>query len=194
MSSAGEPTTEKLFAFPEDLSQLSVDHATFLRLHPKYHQVAVGALVFHNDRLLLVKRSATERSFANCWEFPGGSVDPEDKTIFHAVARELMEEAGLRAVSILNQVGEGVEFHSGWGMRKKMWLKLSFEVEVAEGKEKTEKDIPVKLDPIEHQAYLWVTEDDIRRGEVDGIQLQFVTAAQTAVMLECFRQRRERAG
>lgn len=95
-------------------------------------------------RLLLVQRAATERAFPNLWEIPGGSTETFDRSILHSVAREVFEETGLHLTRIVRQVGEGVEFQSakqitdenGLSKPRKSYLKLTFEIEVAEFEEK----------------------------------------------------------
>ena len=100
---------------------------------------------------------------------------------------------------------------TGYGVREKQWLKLSFEIEVAEiedcdmmsgrfdggrGKagpgENTGKDgangvdggmdeVCITLDAEEHQAYAWATEKEIKEGKY-----AVVTAEQQSLMLEAF--------
>lgn len=90
-------------------------------------------------RLLLVQRAATD-AFPNLWEIPGGSSEATDLTIFHSVAREVLEETGLHLKRIVQQVGEGVEFRSkkeivdenGVSKPKKVYFKFTFEIEVTE--------------------------------------------------------------
>ncbi|KAF4308030.1 putative nudix domain protein [Botryosphaeria dothidea] len=197
----GVAPSEKPFSVPDNLAGFSVSSKAYLQRHPQWQVLAVGALVFNADRLLLVQRSATERAFPNLWEVPGGSVDPEDETILHAVGRELQEETGLHVIAINHEVGKGVEFRTGSGERQASWLKLAFEVAVAEmdgglGAKKeggAAEAIPIRLDPIEHQNYLWVSEDEIKGGEINGFRLEFMTTDQREMMLEGFRLRRERA-
>lgn len=190
MASKEGISLQKAFSSPDDLVHFSVNSQAYLQRHTQYQQLAVGALVFHGNRMLLVQRATTERAFPNRWEVPGGSVDLEDETILHAVARELLEETGLHAVAVVHEVGTGVTF----GTAETRWLKLAFEVVVAEQEAKIETEaIPIKLDPLEHQDFLWVEEDDIRRGECNGIRLDMVTEDQRGMMLEGFRLRRERA-
>ena len=104
---------------------------------------------------------------------------------------------------------------TGYGVREKQWLKLSFEIEVAEigdcdmrsrrldggrGKvgpgEKAGKDgangvdggmdeVCITLDPEEHQAYAWATEKEIREDKY-----AIVTAEQQSLMLEAFALRK----
>jgi len=53
------------------------------------------ALVERDGRVLLLRRSPNDRSFAHAWCFPGGRVDPGE-TPEVAVMREVAEETGLR--------------------------------------------------------------------------------------------------
>ena len=124
----------------------------------------------------------------NRWETPGGAIDYTDETILHGVAREVFEEAGLRTSKMLNRVGPG-DGHTVFSSRKGLKIcKFSFEVEV----ESTEV---VKLDPEEHQDYLWVTEEDCRnhRLEREGkvVEFEFTRQAQEDTILEGFRLRKE---
>jgi 8-oxo-dGTP pyrophosphatase MutT (NUDIX family) len=177
---------------------------TFLERNPKYRRLALGTLVFHQDRLLLVQRSATEHAFPNCWEFPGGKCDDEDETILHGAARELFEETGLRATKFIHQIGNGVEFSGRNPLMK--WVKLSFEVEVERpGRNDTEpstgierelhnmnilESFTIRLDPVEHQDCKWVTEEEILQCEADGVKLEFMSSDQRQVILEAFRLRK----
>ncbi|KAL1613893.1 hypothetical protein SLS54_010170 [Diplodia seriata] len=189
-SGQGTVSSAKPFTVAEELAHLSVSHRAYLQRHPQWQQLAVGALVFKAGRLLLVQRSATERAFPTVWEVPGGSVDSDDETVLHAVARELEEETGLHVTSIDHEVGVGVQFRTGSGENRTNWLKLAFEVAVAE---QEAEEIAIRLDPVEHQDYLWVEEEDVRRGEVNGTRLEFMTADQRALVLEGFRLKREAA-
>jgi ADP-ribose pyrophosphatase YjhB (NUDIX family) len=56
-------------------------------------EVAVGAVVIRDRRLLLVKRGRGVG--AGLWSLPGGRVEPAE-TLSDAVRRELWEEVGLR--------------------------------------------------------------------------------------------------
>ena len=61
-------------------------------VYPEAPQVAVGALVTKDNRVLLVKRKHAPG--AGLWAIPGGSVDLGE-TLQKAVEREVMEETGL---------------------------------------------------------------------------------------------------
>lgn len=57
--------------------------------------LAVKAVILDEQRrCLLIRRSAHNRSFVGCWEWPGGKVDPGEE-VARAVARETREETGL---------------------------------------------------------------------------------------------------
>jgi 8-oxo-dGTP diphosphatase len=56
-------------------------------------EVAVGAAVIRDGRLLLVQRG--RGTAVGQWSIPGGRVEPGE-TLAHAVERELLEETGLR--------------------------------------------------------------------------------------------------
>ena len=55
--------------------------------------VGVGAVVFHEDRVLLVKRAKPPNE--NQWAIPGGKIR-FGETLQHAAEREVMEETGVR--------------------------------------------------------------------------------------------------
>ncbi len=61
----------------------------------KPFSLAVKAVIINAQReTLLVRRSAANTSFAGCWEWPGGKVDPGED-FASAVVRETKEETGL---------------------------------------------------------------------------------------------------
>lgn len=186
---------------------------------PKF--LATGAIVFdrpvspngaptatdpsnHPPRVLLIQR-APHDSMPLKWETPGGGCDDDDPSILHACARELNEEAGLRATSVgpvVACVSKATRANKGpeegqteWGeqmggqffltRRGNLICKFYFVVEVSE--ELTGKVI---VDPNEHAAFLWATEEEVRSkrmGGEDGIELDFTTREQWEVILEAFR-------
>ena len=180
------------FTYNDSVSQFAIPTSRFLQDNPQYTHVATGAFVFHDDQLLIVQRAADEKGFgANLWEVPGGQVDSEDPTILHGLQRELFEEAGLRCKRVLYQLGHGNTFTSGKQGEKK-WFKQSFVVQV-------ENDDPlgppkITLDPVEHQAYLWITEAELLAGktEANGTVLNVTSPAQLALKKDAFRLYREK--
>ena len=65
---------------------------TFKGAYPNCPQVAVGAIVFKEDKVLLVLRGKPPAE--NLWSIPGGSVELGE-TLQEATEREIREEAGI---------------------------------------------------------------------------------------------------
>lgn len=178
-----------------------------------YSRLVCSAFIFAppsptatEPRLLLLRRSATDVAFPGLWEIPGGSAGEDDPSILHSLAREVFEETNLRLARVVRQIGGGIE----WTEEKKgadgtteirNWLKLSFEIEVAEigsstafsGHQDAEgylESLPVEIDPEEHQGYAWVTEGDVRMFVEDGKGREVVTREQAEKMLRAFEVRR----
>lgn len=63
------------------------------KIYPDAPRVAVGAVVTHQDKVLLVLRGQPPAQ--HMWAIPGGSVDLGE-TLQAAAEREIMEETGLR--------------------------------------------------------------------------------------------------
>ncbi|KAL8932443.1 MAG: hypothetical protein Q9211_006309 [Gyalolechia sp. 1 TL-2023] len=195
---------------PHTLRCYTIPLHSFLARNPNYHRVVCSALIFapptashaHSSsaqdcRLLLVKRSAAEVAFPNLWEIPGGSVDQEDPTILHSLAREVFEETGLRLTRVVRQAGQGIEWTENKNGKECKWLKLTFEIEVAEigsstipvdegNVEKYLESIPVELDPEEHQEYAWATEKEIRESLDEGKGREIGWKELAALMLQAF--------
>jgi ADP-ribose pyrophosphatase len=69
---------------------------TFSGAYPNHPQVAVGAIVFKEDKILLVLRGKPPSK--NLWSIPGGSVKLGE-TLQQAVEREIGEETGLTIIA-----------------------------------------------------------------------------------------------
>ena len=61
--------------------------------YPDYPRVAVGAVVFREGRVLLVRRGQPPAE--DLWAIPGGSVEIGE-TLQQAAEREILEETGIR--------------------------------------------------------------------------------------------------
>ena len=116
-------------------------------------------------------------------EIPGGKVDDTDETILHAAVRELKEEAGLETTRVVRKVSQFTFLDEKPGRPTTTWLKLVFEMEVQKA--------DVVLDPVEHQDFLFATEDEVVNDEVGDVKLVYVSPVNKAVKLEAFRLKRE---
>ncbi|KAI1456711.1 NUDIX hydrolase domain-like protein [Annulohypoxylon moriforme] len=175
-SAPSAPTT---FTFSPSSAIYNLSMRDYLIANPKFKGIAVGAFVFNPEgKLLLVQRAAHD-SLPSLWEIPGGACDYEDESLLHGVARELWEESGLRASFIGPLIGEGTEFfiRGTWRM-----CKYSFLVEV--------DGYDVKLDPNEHQAFLWVTEEEARSGQCGDVKFKYTFHEQRQAVLEAFQFRK----
>lgn len=154
-------------------------------------------------RVLLVRRAAHD-SLPNRWEMPGGSVDEGDQTLLHACARELFEEAGLTATRVVRHAGaataargddddprdpSGRVFTNSTGSKVIYGYTLVVEVNTARTDENGEP--VVTLDPNEHSAYRWVTEDEVvQERAADGTEMPITVPAVRELLLQEFARRR----
>ena len=77
---------------------MSADHHRLdaLRGYPDAPRVAVGAVVFHDDCILLVRRGKPPAD--GQWALPGGTVELGE-TLTQAAEREIREETGIRVAA-----------------------------------------------------------------------------------------------
>lgn len=141
--------------------------------------ICVGAFVFDESGRLLVVQRAPHDSYPLRWEVPGGAIDAEDESILHGLARELWEETGLR-VRRVTGIGADYTFLS---RRAACIRKFSFIVDV--------EAYDVKLDPNEHAAFLWVTEDEARAKKCGDIDLVYTSKPQEDAILQSFGMERK---
>jgi 8-oxo-dGTP diphosphatase len=76
--------------FSIKVAESSSKHHTIYPTHP---QVAVGAVVFKDDRVLLVRRGRAPAK--GLWAIPGGSMELGE-TLQAAAEREIFEETGIK--------------------------------------------------------------------------------------------------
>lgn len=58
-------------------------------------KVNVSAVIKKDDQFLLIKRADDEEVFPGLWGIPGGTVEPIDRSLEDALARECKEEVGI---------------------------------------------------------------------------------------------------
>ncbi|MEU8895250.1 NUDIX domain-containing protein [Nocardia sp. NPDC048505] len=102
----------------------------------------VGVGVFRERKLLVVRR-VPDAQYGGMYELPGGGVEPGE-TFAECVARELLEETGLRVREILEFLG-GVDYATRTKARVR---KFTYLVAAGPG--------PVALAPGEHDAHAWI--------------------------------------
>lgn len=109
-------------------------------------QLVVGAVIRHDDRVLLLKRPETD-FMGGIWELPSGKAELGEP-LDQALIREVLEETGLTVTDIREYL-ESFDYLSGSGKRSRQF---NFAVDVAAPE-------PVKL--TEHDTYAWspVTDD-----------------------------------
>ncbi|KAK0710257.1 NUDIX hydrolase domain-like protein [Lasiosphaeria miniovina] len=195
---------------PPHLERFNGPAQEYIVRHNKpWDGIAVGALVFSPEsRVLVIQRAKTD-SLPEKWEIPSGVVsnDPaRDATIISAVARELWEEIGLLARALTRLVtapavigspeseaqlqteADGFVFSNS--TRTKVFCRYVFEADV-------EALVPggqhIRLNPCEHQDFLWVSEEEIRDGIVgeEKLEIDFTSKHLQRLISEGFRLRRD---
>ncbi|KAK4619499.1 hypothetical protein CLAFUW4_11202 [Fulvia fulva] len=129
------------------------------QLPPGYRYVVGGAIFRQHEgrirrsrpELLLLRRAPSETLPGN-WEIPGGKMEAGE-TIREALCREVFEETGLEVKSVVQRLLDVRWFHKDSGDR---WVQMGFLVTV----ESTEE---VRLDPEEHDDWMWSSKDGAER-------------------------------
>ncbi|KAF2437814.1 hypothetical protein P171DRAFT_372623 [Karstenula rhodostoma CBS 690.94] len=178
------PATAASFDYDPSLQKYKVTEREYLEQNPDFSAVCTGIVVFNEKgELLLVKRASLETAFPDFWEIPGGKVDEPDESLLHAAVRELKEETGLDAARIVRQTTHMTFDIPRTQGRIESWMKLIFEVEV--------KQLDIVLDPKEHDAYLFATEEQIVKETVGDVVLKYISPDNKRVKLDAFNRRRE---
>ena len=112
------------------------------------HHVVAGALVGPQG-VLLVHRSPNRRYYPDCWDFPGGHIEPGESAA-DALARELREEIGVEATITGAPALRVVEDETADdGLVLQLWLITAWAGE------------PANLAPEEHDELRWVDVHDV---------------------------------
>jgi 8-oxo-dGTP pyrophosphatase MutT (NUDIX family) len=156
-----------------------------------YDKVVVGAAIVRRNTgstsassktppaILLLKRAAHEVYFPNVFELPSGKVDPEDRSLRHALTREVKEETGLDVTDVIAELepmiyrtDKTVVSDTGEDIHvSKTAIQLNYVVSVVEG--------VVQLSTEEHSESAWATEEML-----DGLN---ITSAMRGVVQEALR-------
>ncbi|KAI0402998.1 NUDIX hydrolase domain-like protein [Xylaria palmicola] len=155
------------------VAEFGVSKHSYLTARPSasFGYIATSAIVLDTrvasrPRVLLLQRAASDED-PNKWEPPGGACDDSDESILHAAARELWEEAGLRAARIGGPVGDPYFFTLSDG---KKVCQFNFAVHM---RTDAYAALATRLDPEEHQRFVWATEDEVKARKVNDIDLDF---------------------
>lgn len=184
------PFSYRPYRIQSSIEAFEVSVHKYLHQHPEIRDILSAAILIHKNRVLLVQRAADD-DFPNRWEVPGGTAN-KDETIVQCAIRELYEEVGLAASTVLAMVSEVVWTASDsggsegrdWGA----WKIFCFCVMMDGAMQ--EMDLKIELDPLEHQAYLWATETDVRRGFCGNTSLDWITSNQPLAILAAFESAR----
>lgn len=113
----------------------------------KPFSMAVKAVILDDEgRCLLIRRSAHNKNFVGCWEWPGGKLDPGESFAV-GLEREVMEECGL-TVELTGLAG-AMEFE----MPKVRVVLLCMEARVTGGLMRMSE---------EHDDFAWVPLSDLK--------------------------------
>ena len=156
------------------LEYFTIPLKDFVTARPEFEGFGVGAYIFsHADptpRILLLQRALTD-SMPGCWEGPGGACELNtDETLLESLVRETLEESGLHVSHIIDLVAVDCWEHHRRGGGRIRIAKYSFVVEVQEAFEWSAAgeqqpvpafQIPVQLEPLEHQQFDWAIKEDV---------------------------------
>ena len=117
----------------------------------RYQKVAVHALIKDGDKYLVLHRSSENDYMSGKWDTPGGSVEFGENPI-EGLKREVFEETGLKV-----KVGMPLYVYSFMSNPQRHQFQIIFDCELWEGK--------IKLNPEEHDSFLWVTLDEMKNLE-----------------------------
>lgn len=113
----------------------------------QYQKVAAHALIKDGDNYLVLHRSPENDYMSGKWDIPGGSVEFGENPV-EGLEREVFEETGLKV-----RIGKPLYVYSFLSNPQRHQFQIIFECEFVEGE--------VKLNPEEHDKFLWVTLDEM---------------------------------
>lgn len=164
------------FIVPPHLAKYNAPLATFAASNPQFTHFVTGAYIFTQDRqpiqTLLLRRSLTD-SYGGYWENPGGSCDAIDKTLLEGAAREVFEETGFHVSEFVDLISVDQWEEIKRGELRKV-AKFSFIVVVREVDVSGNWMDGVKLQPTEHQDFVWATAQEVRDGNQGKGRFRFV--------------------
>lgn len=138
-------------------------------LKDKVFGVLVSAATFHENSILLLRRSLDQRFMPGAWGIPAGKIQPREESLEQAVLRELEEEAGIGG-EVLKNLGM-TWFESEYYDQTLYHVQFNFMVEANSSR--------VELRDGSNMDYRWLPIDRIDRSpvEIDEFTGQLVTNA-----------------
>ncbi|MFD5078713.1 NUDIX hydrolase [Streptomyces sp. NPDC058371] len=124
-----------------------------------------AAVVMHKGRVLLVRRSETERFLPRVWGVPCGKLEP-DESPRDGVLRELKEETGLLG-EVVRKVGDSSFVSEYRGHEVKNWQDNFLVRPLSRHVTLPEAD----------QAYVWLTPAELSTVDIDEYNLDVVRQA-----------------
>ncbi|MEO3862425.1 NUDIX hydrolase [Acrocarpospora sp. B8E8] len=125
-------------------------------LKDKVFGVLVCAATFHDDHVLLLRRSEDQKFMPGEWSIPAGKIQPLEESLEDAVCRELYEEAGIKG-----RVRHGLGmcwFESRYYDQLLHHIQFNFVVDA--------EDRQVKLMDKSNMDHLWLSVHQIHRPPV----------------------------
>jgi 8-oxo-dGTP diphosphatase len=111
-------------------------------------EVAVGVLVRESDQAFLLTSRPSGKVYAGYWEFPGGKLEAGE-TVAKALARELMEEIGIKALDIQPWKTEVVDYpHALVRLNFCKVHRWSGDLQMREGQQFAWEQLPVQSHPV----------------------------------------------
>lgn len=126
-------------------------------LKDKVFGVLVSAASFHENSILLLRRSLDQRFMPGAWGIPAGKIQPREESLEQAVLRELEEEAGIGG-TVLKNLGM-TWFESTYYQQTLYHVQFDFVV-VADSSR-------VELRDGSNMDHLWLPIDHIDRSPVE---------------------------
>ncbi|OAQ65151.1 NUDIX domain-containing protein [Pochonia chlamydosporia 170] len=197
MSAHQPPPSLDQWTSDESVAPFRIPVKEYLATHAEIDGVAIGALIFQqNSNKLLIMQRAAHDSFPSLWETPGGKCDELDDSLLSNLTREVYEETGLITRHIGKCVaprGDSSDYQlfgdAGGNGYRFVWrgksaVKYTFLVTV-------DQYDSVKLDPNEHQDFIWATEEECAAGRSGDKSIKFTTNAQRDTILAAFKVHRD---
>ena len=107
-----------------------------------------------NSKELYILLLQTKQSRGSFWQNITGGVEKTDTSILEAAKRELQEETGI-APHCINALDLNFEFTDRWNTKVKEFIFYAIY------KNSSDKLIIPRIDPREHQSFMWVNTQDV---------------------------------